>query len=96
MPRAPKVTASTLEACKQTGIASRGAASPGIDYECEAGLCGRDPVRVVSGGENLGTMSANEEEGQLEVFDLEPGKYRFPCIARVNRPVTIEVVKANH
>jgi thioredoxin reductase/ferredoxin len=83
-----------LEACKQAGIASRGAVPPGIDYECEAGLCGRDPVRVVSGGENLGTMTSGEE-GQLEVFDLEPGKYRFACMARVNGPVTIEVVKAN-
>ncbi len=61
--------------------------------ECHAGVCGSDPIRVMSGAENLQTQPDDQEVETLEdICDLEPGPCRLACMARVKGPVTVEII----
>ncbi len=67
-----------------------------LQAECHAGICGSDPVRIVSGGEHL-DAPGDEEAGTLEdICDLEPGnapgRCRLACMVKVNGPVVVERV----
>ncbi len=63
-----------------------------IDVECEMGLCGLDPVRIVSGQEHLNPCGEQESEA-LRKKGLEPGQYRFACVARASGPVVVELLE---
>ncbi len=57
-----------------------------IVAECHAGICGSDPIRVISGSQFLGPIAA-EEQGTLEdICGLKPGEYRLACMAKLNCP----------
>ena len=68
----------------------------GIDFkaECHAGVCGSDPIRILSGQENLAAPPGAQEKETLEdICSLAPGEYRLACMTRVKGLVEIEMVK---
>jgi pSer/pThr/pTyr-binding forkhead associated (FHA) protein/thioredoxin reductase/ferredoxin len=63
-----------------------------IVAECHAGICGSDPVRIISGGENLNPMS-DDERGTLEdICGVKPGECRLACMAKPAGPVELEIL----
>jgi len=61
--------------------------------DCHIGSCGIDPVRMISGIENMSPVG-DEEQGTLEdINKLEPGKYRLACVARPKGPVVVEILE---
>lgn len=84
--RAPCSKGQTIcEAVEKAGIK--------LEADCHAGVCGMDPVRVVSGAEHLNAPGATEAGTLEDLCSLEPGPYRLACMARVSGPVAIEVIK---
>jgi pSer/pThr/pTyr-binding forkhead associated (FHA) protein/ferredoxin len=64
-----------------------------INAECHSGICGSDPIRIVSGAEHLeGPPSAQESETLADLCDLEAGEHRLACMARVKGPVVVEIL----
>jgi pSer/pThr/pTyr-binding forkhead associated (FHA) protein/thioredoxin reductase len=60
--------------------------------ECHAGICGSDPVKVLSGQENLNPPGA-EEAGTLDdICSLKAGEYRLACMAKPTGPVEVEII----
>lgn len=65
-----------------------------INYECESGRCGYDPVRIISGQEHVNELDEDEEGWTLEeVCNLKPGEHRLACMLHCKGPVVVEVVK---
>jgi pSer/pThr/pTyr-binding forkhead associated (FHA) protein/thioredoxin reductase/ferredoxin len=64
-----------------------------MDADCHQGVCGMDPVKVISGAENLGPMGGTEKGTLEDLCSLEPGPYRLACMARLNGPVVVDIVK---
>jgi pSer/pThr/pTyr-binding forkhead associated (FHA) protein len=63
-----------------------------IVAECHAGICGSDPVRIVTGGNMLNPVG-DEEKGTLEdICGLKPGEYRLACMAKPRASVEIETL----
>jgi thioredoxin reductase/pSer/pThr/pTyr-binding forkhead associated (FHA) protein/ferredoxin len=64
-----------------------------INAECHSGICGSDPVRIVSGRENVvGEPSDQERETLEDLCEVEPGEYRLACLLRVSGPVEVEIL----
>ncbi len=64
-----------------------------IKADCHIGSCGMDPIRVLSGKENLNPIG-DEEKGTLEdINKLKPGEYRLACMAKPKGAVVVEVVE---
>ena len=63
-----------------------------IDFECEAGLCGCDPIRILEGQEYLNELGEKETK-TLTRFGLEPGPCRLACMAKVSGPVVVELLE---
>lgn len=63
-----------------------------IRAECHRGLCGSDPVRVVSGQDNLHAMSEEEELTLDDICGVEPGEHRLACLTKVKGAVTVEIL----
>jgi pSer/pThr/pTyr-binding forkhead associated (FHA) protein/ferredoxin len=65
-----------------------------IVAECHAGICGSDPIQIVSGKDNLNPPT-REESGTLEdLCGLKSGEYRLACIAKPMGPVEVEIVRS--
>ena len=64
-----------------------------MDADCHQGVCGMDPVKVISGAENLGPMGGTEKGTLEDLCSLEPGPYRLACMARLNGTVVVDIVK---
>jgi pSer/pThr/pTyr-binding forkhead associated (FHA) protein/thioredoxin reductase/ferredoxin len=65
-----------------------------ISAECHAGVCGSDPLKILSGKENLSAEPGDQEQETLEdICDLEPGPCRLACMLKVTGPVVVEIVK---
>lgn len=63
-----------------------------IKADCHIGSCGMDPIRIISGAENLNAMS-DEEKGTLEDINrLKPGPYRLACMTKPKGPVVVEML----
>ncbi len=63
-----------------------------IVAECHAGICGSDPVRIVSGGQGLNQVTS-EERGTLEdICGLQPGECRLACMVRPSGQVEVEIL----
>src|SRR5438034_6959969 len=58
-----------------------------LESGCRMGLCGSDPVRILSGHDNLSPPTAGER-ATLKRLGL-PTECRMACTARVRGPVTI-------
>lgn len=63
-----------------------------ITAQCHQGICGSDPIRVISGNENLNPLGEDEED-TLEGRAPEGESYRLACVARPRGPVVVEIVK---
>ncbi len=65
----------------------------GIKAECHSGICGSDPVRILSGRENVLNEPGDQESETLEdLCDLEPGECRLACMLKVKGPVEVEIL----
>lgn len=64
-----------------------------INAECHSGICGSDPIRILSGRENLlDEPSAGERETLEDICGLEPGDCRLACMVRFKGPVEVEIL----
>lgn len=63
-----------------------------LNAECHAGICGSDPIRIVSGAEHLNAVGDDEGDALEDICGLEPGPCRLACMAQVSGPVVVEVV----
>jgi len=64
-----------------------------INAECHAGMCGSDPIRIISGQENLNEISDGETEALEDICELEPGKCRLACMVKIKGPVEVEILE---
>ena len=62
-----------------------------IAADCRAGICGSDPVRILSGQQHLNPMGDGERETLADICGLEPGTYRLACMARPTGPLVVEI-----
>jgi ferredoxin/pSer/pThr/pTyr-binding forkhead associated (FHA) protein len=64
-----------------------------IVAECHSGICGSDPVRILSGREHLVAEPDDQECETLEdLCEREPGECRLACMVRVRGPVRVEIL----
>ncbi len=63
-----------------------------ISAECHAGICGSDPIRIVSGGENLNPVGGGESDTLQDICGLKPGECRLACVTKVKGPVVVEII----
>ncbi|MCI0699286.1 FAD-dependent oxidoreductase [candidate division KSB1 bacterium] len=64
-----------------------------IKTDCHIGSCGIDPIRILSGLENM-DEPGSEEKGTLEdINDLKPGEYRLSCVAKPKGPAVVEILE---
>ena len=83
---APCAAGQTIcEAAEKAGIK--------LEADCHQGVCGMDPVKVLSGGEHLNAIGGTERSTLEDLCSVEPGPYRLACMARVSGPVKVTVVK---
>ncbi len=64
-----------------------------IEAGCRMGVCGADPVQVVSGMESLSPVGS-DEQATLERLGLDPAHNRMACCARIagsDPPVTVSM-----
>jgi len=64
-----------------------------LNAECHAGMCGSDPIRVISGHENLNELTDGEKEALEDICELKPGECRLACMVKVKGPVEVEILK---
>src|SRR5262249_44816203 len=65
-----------------------------INAECHAGLCGVDPIRILSGAENLAGPPGSDEKNPLEdVCGLKGADCRLACMVKIKGPVEVELIK---
>jgi pSer/pThr/pTyr-binding forkhead associated (FHA) protein/thioredoxin reductase/ferredoxin len=69
-----------------------GAEQQGIDLnaECHSGICGSDPIRILSGGEHLNPLGDEEADTLEDICGLEPGPCRLACMVKASGPVVVE------
>ena len=64
-----------------------------IAADCHAGICGSDPVRIVSGGAHLNPMSGEERSTLEDLCAVDPETHRLACMARpIGGPVVVEII----
>ena len=64
-----------------------------MDADCHQGVCGMDPIKILSGAEHLNPISRAERSTLEDLCDLEPGKFRLACVTRITGPVVAEKAK---
>ncbi len=66
-----------------------------IKADCHEGSCGSDPIRIISGGENLKAASGTEVATLEDKLNLKPGEYRLACTAKYSGkgPVVVEIIE---
>ncbi len=60
--------------------------------DCHAGVCGSDPVRIVSGGDHLNPIGGEERATLEDLCAVDPETHRLACMARPTGPVVVEIV----
>jgi pSer/pThr/pTyr-binding forkhead associated (FHA) protein/thioredoxin reductase/ferredoxin len=63
-----------------------------IQADCHQGICGSDPIRIVSGAENLTKMGDAERSALEDICSLSPKEHRLACMARVTGPVAVDIL----
>ena len=78
----------------QTLCEAAEAAGIPINAECHAGICGSDPIRILSGREHLLDTEPDDQERETleEICEREPGEHRLACRVRVRGPVEVEIL----
>ncbi len=64
-----------------------------IAAQCHRGICGSDPIRIISGQENLNPMTEGEEDTLDDLCSIDDGQHRLACMARVSGPVAVEIIE---
>ncbi|HSR51564.1 MAG TPA: NAD(P)-binding domain-containing protein [Acidobacteriota bacterium] len=64
-----------------------------LKAQCHRGICGSDPIRIISGQENLNPMGEGEEETLDDLCALDDGHHRLACMARPSGPVVVEILE---
>jgi len=64
-----------------------------LNAECHAGMCGSDPIRIISGHEHLNELTDGEKEALEDICELKPGECRLACMVKVKGPVEVEILK---
>ena len=65
-----------------------------IKAECHSGICGSDPIEIISGRENfVNEPSEGEGETLEDICDLKPGKCRLACMSRIKGPVVVRILE---
>ena len=83
-------------ACRKGDTVSHAVKDAGFEVDaggCHQGICGLDPIRIVSGSQHLSAITDTETNTLEDLCALDPKQHRLACTARVNGPVVIEVVK---
>ncbi len=62
-----------------------------IVAECHAGICGSDPIKIISGKENLNSPGSDEQGTLEDICGLNPGEYRLACMTKPTNSVEIEI-----
>jgi thioredoxin reductase/ferredoxin/pSer/pThr/pTyr-binding forkhead associated (FHA) protein len=63
-----------------------------ISAECHSGICGSDPIRILSGKENLNPLG-DDEKGTLEdICGVPAGECRLACMTKPSGPVEVEII----
>lgn len=65
-----------------------------INAECHSGICGSDPLRIISGKECFNAISDEESEALEDICGLTPGEYRLACVAVPNGAVEVELISS--
>ena len=60
--------------------------------DCHKGICGSDPVRIVSGQEHLDPMTDEERDTLEDICAVDPATHRLACRARPTGPVVVQIV----
>ncbi len=60
--------------------------------DCHKGICGSDPVRILSGQEYLDPMTDEERDTLEDICAVDPATHRLACRARPTGPVVAEIV----
>lgn len=63
-----------------------------LGSECRAGACGSDPVRIISGHQNVGTLDEMETETLREICQVRPGNCRLACKLRIYGAVRVKLL----
>jgi thioredoxin reductase/pSer/pThr/pTyr-binding forkhead associated (FHA) protein/ferredoxin len=63
-----------------------------LNAECHAGVCGSDPIRIISGGEHFDAMDDQEKETIEDLCGLDPSECRMACMGKITGPVEIEIL----
>ncbi len=66
-----------------------------IDAECHAGICGSDPIKIISGKENLNELGDDELEALEDICELDPKECRLACMVKPTGSVVIEILPNN-
>jgi ferredoxin len=64
-----------------------------IKADCHEGNCGSDPIRILSGAENLNEVGGIEQTTLEEKNNLKPGEYRLACMVKPKGPVVVEILE---
>ena len=64
-----------------------------LNAECHSGICGSDPIRILSGSEHLSVLGDEEADTLEDICELEPGPCRLACMVKVSGPVVVERVE---
>ena len=62
-----------------------------LSADCHAGVCGSDPVRIVSGGDRLNPASGEERATLEDLCAVDPETHRLACMARPTGPLVVEI-----
>ena len=65
-----------------------------ISAECHSGICGSDPIRILSGSDNLEPFEDQESETLDDICELSAGECRLACMARITGPVEVEIIES--
>jgi ferredoxin len=83
---APCAAGQTIcEAAEKAGIK--------LDADCHQGVCGMDPVKIISGGEHVNPMGGTERSTLEDLCSLDPATHRLACMARVSGMVKVNIIK---
>ncbi|MDX1503325.1 MAG: FHA domain-containing protein, partial [Thermoanaerobaculia bacterium] len=77
----------------QTVCEAAEAAGVPINAECHSGICGSDPVRILSGAEHAAEPPGDQESETLrDLCGVEPGECRLACMLRAKGPLVVEIL----
>ena len=63
-----------------------------IKAECHAGICGSDPIKILSGKENLNELGDDEKDVLEDICSVNPDECRLACMVVANGPITVEIL----